>query len=210
METINQIIESTQEIKRSRSPHKQITDSDRMPARLRQLAGLMAGANREGTAKLFTPTQLYESALSYFKHVTNNPIQSPQIITGGQKAGTVVSIDKPRMPSIKALCLFMGVNSLYIDQLEASIKDKTDDLSNQYSIILTCIRDTIHVNRIENAAVREYDAAFIAKLEGIKDQVEHSGEIKQTYTSIVFQTRNVEDIQAQDVTNDARSALETL
>jgi hypothetical protein len=199
-----------QTTKQSRSPHKQITDSDQLPARLRQLAGLMANRNKEGTSKLFSPNELYTNALSYFTHITNSPIQSPQIITGGQKAGTVVTIDKPRMPSVKGLCLFMGVNSLYIDQLEASIKDKEDELSHQYSIILTCIRDTIHINRIENAAVREYDAAFIAKLEGIKDQVEHSGEIKQTYTSIVFQSRNVEDIQAQDVTNDARSALETL
>jgi hypothetical protein len=132
------------------------------------------------------------------------------MITAGQRAGEVIQVPKPRMPSIRALCLFAGVNSLYIDQLEASIKDKTDDLSNQYSIILMCIKDTIYANRIENAACREYDAMFIAKLEGIKDQVEHSGKIEQTYTHIVFQSKNVQDIDSEDVTNQANEAIEGL
>ena len=184
-----------QTIKHSRSPHKQITDSDKLPAILRQMAGL----NKEGTSKLFTPAQLYEGAMSYFKSVSNNPIVSKQIITGGQKAGDIVPLDKPRMPTLKGMCLHLGANSNYLNHLVDQIEGKEDELSKQYSIILTCIKDTIEVNWFENAAVREYDAVFISKLSGLTDKVEHSGEVKNTVTSITFTSRTVEDVEFSQV-----------
>jgi len=182
-------------IKHSRSPHKQITDSDKLPAILRQMAGL----NKEGTSKLFTPAQLYEGAMNYFKSVSVNPIISKQIITGGQKAGDIVPVDKPRMPTLKGMCLFLGVNSNYLNHLVDQIEGKEDELSKQYSIILMCIKDTIEVNWFENAAVREYDAMFIAKLSGLTDKVEHSGKIENMVTSITFTEKVIYDTEFEDV-----------
>lgn len=178
----------------SRSPHKKINDSDLLPFAFR-------GLNRKGTSKLFTPAQLFTKANDYFEATAHNPILSPQLLTGGQSAGTVIDVKKPRMYTIEGLCLYCKVNTKYLNDLEDQIKGKEDEESEQYSHVITYIRDVIRQQRFENAAVREFDAMFIAKLEGIKDSVEHSGEIKQTYTEIVFQTRQVEDIQATDVTN---------
>ena len=163
-----------------------------------------------GTSKIYTPEQLGIKALEYFEYCNNNPIKSSQLITGGQKAGDIKEVNKHRMYTIEGLCLHIGLNTKYLWQLEEQIKDKLDVDSIRYSNILNHIRDTIRTQRLELAAANELNPLIVSRIEGLKDSVEHSGEIKQTYTSIVFQTRNVEDIQSEDVTNEARSALETL
>lgn len=208
MQSIESVIEGTPEDRqRSRSPYKNMMqDSEQLPARLRQLAGL----NRTGTTKLFTPTQLYNEANEYFEKCSNNPILSEQLLTGGQRAGEVIQVRKPRMFTMQGLCLSMNINTQYIYDLGEQIKDKEDEASRQYSFVIAYIRETISQQRFENSAVREFDGAFIAKLEGLKDSIEHSGEIKQTYTSIVFQTRNVEEVAGEDVTDTAKDALSNL
>lgn len=202
METIEQIVENTPEYKEytkpSRSPHKQIDDLDKLPAILRQMAGL----NKAGTSKLFTPSQLYERALDYFKYVRNNPIVTKQLITAGQRAGEVVELEKPRLPTIKELCLHLGVNSNYINHLVDQVEGKEDEISKQYSIIITCIKDTIEVDWTQKAAVREYDSVFMSKLLGLSDKVEHSGEIKNTVTQIEFIQRSVEDTTYTEVQDE--------
>jgi hypothetical protein len=79
------------------------------------------------------------------------------------------------------------------------IGDKEDEESKQYSNIIAYIRNIISQQRYENAAVREFDGAFIAKLEGLTDKVEHSGEVKNTVTSITFVRQAVEDAEYTEV-----------
>jgi hypothetical protein len=181
--------------KRSRSPHKVISDNQELPPLLRQLAGL----NRAGTSKLFTPTELYFKALDYFKFVKETPIISKQLITAGQKAGEVVEIEKPRLPTLKEMCLHLGVNSNYLNHLTDQVEGKEDEINKQYSIILTCIKDTIETNWFQNAAVREYDSVFISKLAGLADKSESKIDVTNTVTSITFVRQAVEDADYTEV-----------
>jgi len=153
----------------------------------------------QGTKKLFTPEQLALNALEYFEYCQNNPIKSNQLITGGNKGGEVIQVDKPRMFTIEGLCLSMGVNTKYLYDLIDQVKDKTDIDSIRYSHTFNLIRETVRTQRFEYSAVREFDGAFIAKLEGLTDKVEHSGEVKNTVTSITFTPRTIEDADFSEV-----------
>jgi len=201
---IETIIENTPEYKArnkgidrpSRSPHKNmLADIDKIPETLRSLANL----NFEGTTKLFTPDQLYIKANEYFEHCVNNPIQSQQLITGGQSAGTVVPVSKPRLFTIEGYCIYLGVNRNYLEQLIKSIEGKKDEINTRYSCVINYIKTIISQQRFEFAAVREFDAMFIAKLEGLTDKIEHSGEVKNTVTSITFTPRTIEDAEFNEV-----------
>jgi hypothetical protein len=99
----------------------------------------------------------------------------------------------------------MGVNTKYLYDLVDQVKDKTDDESIRYSHVYALIREVVRTQRLENAAVREFDGAFIAKLEGLTDKVEHSGEVKNTVTSITFVRQAVEDAEYTEV----QEALDT-
>lgn len=198
-ESIEKVIESTPEYNllttQSRSPKKKFNDTNELPALLRQMAGL----NREGTSKLFTPAQLYSGALDYFKFCKENPIITKQLITAGQKAGEIVELEKPRLPTAKELCLHLGVNSNYINHLVDQTEGKEDETNKLYSIILTCIKDTIETNWYQNAAVREYDSVFIAKLAGLADKSESKIDVNNTVTSITFVRQAVEDADYTEV-----------
>lgn len=178
--------------KLSRSPHRIDNDSHLLPIAFRSL-------NRIGTKKLFTPAQLYQKANDYFEQCKHDPIYSPQLITGGQSAGTVIDVKKPRMFTIEGFCLFCQINTKYLNDLEDQIKGKEDDENVQYSHVIKYIRDIIRQQRFEFAAVREFDAMFIAKLEGLTDKVEHSGEVTNKVVSITFTSRTVEDADFSEV-----------
>ncbi len=156
---------------------------------------LLVGGNK----KLFTPEELSNLAVEYFTYCIDNPIKSNQLITGGNMGGKVVSVDKPRMFTVEGFCLFCGTNSKYLYHLEESVRDKTDDESIRYSNTINSIREVIRLQRFENAAVNEMNPMFIAKLEGLTDKVEHSGEVKNTVTSITFVRQAVEDADYTEV-----------
>lgn len=167
---------------------------------------LIPGSN----TKKYTPEQLLTGANEYFQYCIDNPIKSPQLLTGGMKAGDIKDVNKPQMFMLEGLCIWIGTNTQYLYDIEQSIKDKTDEDSLRYSFVIKYVRDVIRLQRVTLAAANELNPLIVSRIEGLKDSVEHSGEIKQTYTSIVFQTRNVEEVTGEDVTDQARTALDAL
>ena len=154
-----------------------------------------------GKKKIFTPEQLKDHAIEYFKYCTDNPIRSNQLITSGQLGGTVVAVDKPRMFTVEGFCLWCGINTKYLYQLDEQVRDKNDEESLRYSYIISYIRETIRSQRFELAAVNEINPMFVSKLEGLTDKVEHSGEVKNTVTHIEFVQRSIEDTTFTEVSD---------
>jgi len=76
--------------------------------------------------------------------------------------------------------------------------------------VIKYIHDCIRLQRVTLAAANELNPLIVSRIEGLKDSIEHSGEVKQTYTSIVFQSRTIEDQTGEDVTNQAQILLENL
>lgn len=165
---------------------------------------------RTGTDRLFTPDQLLTRSLDYFQYCIEHPIKSNQLLTGGQNAGQVIVVDKPRMFTIERLCIYLGVNVKYIIHLDEQIKDKTDVDSIRYSNTIEYIRNTIRTQRLELAAANELNALIVSRIEQLNERVDISGKIENTITSIVFQSRTIQDIQSEDVTDTAQTYLEEL
>ncbi len=169
------------------------------PIELTPMQKRLLNLNRAGTQKLFTPVQLLQNVTLYIQHCKDNPIQSSQLLTGGQKAGTVTVVDKPRMLTIEGFCLFCGVNTKYLNELNEQVKDKEDEISIQYSYIIRYIYDVIRCQRLELAAANELNALIVSRIENLNEKIEHSGEVKQTITQINFIQRSVEDTTYKEV-----------
>jgi len=188
-------IETTQDKSLTRSPNKQQTNIELLSPKLRQLAGL----NREGTTRLYSPQQLFDKANEYFKSVFDDKIESEQLLTGGQNAGQIAIVNKPRMPMLEDLCLFLGLNSKYITHLEDQVKDRTDVDSQLYSNIIQYIRDTIRVKRLQLAAANELNALIVSRIDNLNEKVELSGKIENMVTSITFTEKVIYDTEFEDV-----------
>ena len=189
MEDIRTILAST-----SRSPNKQ-SNPEQLPAIMRQLAGL----NRAGTSRLFTPEQLLMVVNEYATYVSNNPIKSNQLITGGAKGGSVIPVDKPRMMLISDLCSRIGINKGYINDLEYQIEGKEDESSKQYSVILSYMRDLMQAWNIQHAGSGDINAMIVARVEQLTDKSESKVDVTNTVTSITFVRQAVEDADYTEV-----------
>jgi len=188
-------IETTQDKSLTRSPNKKQTNIELLSPKLRQLAGL----NREGTTRLYSPQQLFDKANEYFKSVFEDKIESEQLLTGGQNAGQIAIVNKPRMPMLEDLCLFLGLNSKYITHLEDQVKDRTDIDSQLYCNIIQYIRDTIRVKRLQLAAANELNALIVSRIDNLNEKVELSGKIENMVTSITFTEKVIYDTEFEDV-----------
>ena len=198
MADIKTIIEDTPEYKLlSRSPNKPETNIELLSPKLRMLAGL----NREGTTRLYTPQILFDKANEYFKSVFEDKIESEQLLTGGQNAGTIAIVNKQRMPMLEDLCLFLGLNSKYITHLEEQVKDKIDIDSQLYCNIIQYIRDTIRVKRLQLAAANELNALIVSRIDNLNEKVELSGKLENVVTSITFSAHTIHDAEFSEVNN---------
>ena len=124
--------------------------------------------SKHGRDKLFTtPELLWETACEYFEWIDENPLI--QIDYRGKDADKV-ELPHTRPYTIQGLCLYLDCNTAYFRQFEASLKDKDDDISNNFSTIITRINETIYKQKFEGAACGFYNANIIARDLGLSDK----------------------------------------
>ncbi len=120
--------------------------------------------SKHGRDKLFTtPELLWEAACEYFQWCEKNPIQDTRSF--GQR-----KVQRPF--TIQGLTAYLNCNSVYFYQFEKSLKEKTDQMSKDFSQILTDIRDTIYRQKFENAAIGVYKENIIARDLGLTDKAD--------------------------------------
>lgn len=115
--------------------------------------------------KYLTSDELWSACVEYFIWATENPLFITKTFNC---AGEIVlkQIPKPRIFSIKALCLFIGVptNSWYVLRHD-----------EEYADIVTKILDVIYCQKFESAAVDIFNPSIVAKDLGLSDRHELSG-----------------------------------
>lgn len=137
--------------------------------------------SKHGMDKLFTsPDLLWEAACEYFQWATDNPINEVDF-----RGKDVRRVDIPRMRAftLKGLCLYLGCNSKYFNDLRDSLKGKEDDISKGFAEVITRIEYTIYEQKFSGAAIGLFNQNIIARDLGLvdKNQFEHfDGEIKVT------------------------------
>lgn len=170
----------------------------------------MLNLTQDGRPRKFTADELLQGAMNYFEHCNNNPIQVSEIIKGGNNAGKLTTRPVKQMFMIEGLCVYLGINTKYLAQMLDNIKDRTDEESVRLTNVIKYIHDCIRLQRVTLAAANELNPLIVSRIEGLKDSIEHSGEVKQTYTSIIFQSRTIEDQDCKDLTAEAQNYLANL
>lgn len=129
--------------------------------------------NFSGKPKKFTPDSLWKSACDYFKWIDDNPFYE-QDFRG--KDATEVSLRKMRPYTIHGLCVFLGVNTKYFNDLRYGIEGKEDEDSRRYSEVITRIYDIVYEQKFSGAAVGFFQQNIIARDLGMTEKSETKSE----------------------------------
>lgn len=152
-----------------------------------------------GRDKIFkSPNDLWEAACEYFEWVEDNPLWEYKV---AQYQGAPVSMEVPKMRAmtIDGLCMFLGVNSVYLNHFEARL-DLTTKEGEDFSKVIGEIKTTIRNQKLEGAAADLLNANIIARELGLKDktETEHSGQMTMNH-------RDVSDLTDEEIENELKS-----
>lgn len=121
--------------------------------------------SKHGRDKIFSsPDILWEEACKYFEWVDEHPLIGADVVKSGLDAGRILSIPFMRAYTLKGLCLFLDVNEVYFNQF--------NDEKNDFSKVITRIRDIIYTQKFTGAAANLLNPNIIARDLGLSDKSE--------------------------------------
>lgn len=123
--------------------------------------------SKHGRDKLFaTADLLWEASCDYFQWCDDNPLKEEKIFHY-QGVTSKDTMDKMRAYTITALCLYLNCNTQYFNNFESNNKENED-----FSVILTRIRETIYSQKFVGAAADLLNPSIIARDLGLADKQE--------------------------------------
>lgn len=154
--------------------------------------------SKHGRDKLFaTPELMWEAATEYFNWCDTNPWIKFEPIKSGDMCGQLVEIPTAIPYTMEGLCGYLDCNKAYFSQFEAAIADKEDDISKDFSKVITRIRETLYQQKFTGASVGAFNASIIARDLGLTD--------KQDLTTNGKDVNNVLEIRVVDMKNSPDS-----
>jgi len=121
-----------------------------------QLWEMIGTSNQKGVMDAQT---LWNGAKEYFKWADEHPIELSRTLTSGKEAGKIVTEEKIRPYSVKALCMYLGLTQEYLKDVRNS-QDKNSD----FYIAVENILLIVWVQNSEMATIGEFNPVFTAKL----------------------------------------------
>ena len=135
--------------------------------------------SKHGRDRLFaTPDLMWEAACEYFQWCEDNPFYESEQKKGNtnlkietklsKKAiesltDNIVLLPKMRPYTLHGLCRYLDCNTLYFDQFEKSLANKENQLSKDFSLVITRIRETIYEQKFSGAASGFLNPNIIAR-----------------------------------------------
>lgn len=139
--------------------------------------------SKHGRDKLFeSPELLWEAACEYFQWCEDNPLKE---LDFRGKDATEVVLPKMRAFTMQGLCLFLDCNTVYFNQFESALKEKNDDVSKDFSKVVTRIRETIYNQKFTGAAAGFLNANIIARDLGLSDKTDSN--VKLTGSKVIIE-----------------------
>lgn len=123
---------------------------------------------KDGRELIFaTPEDLLTKAYEYFDWCKENPMYKREAIKSGIKAGDIIKIEVDRPYTIEGLCVYaeISVSTFY------NYEEREDFLQ-----VVTHVREVIRQNQLEGAMVEAYSPNIVARLLGLSDKRELTGE----------------------------------
>lgn len=130
--------------------------------------------SKHGADAIFqSPKVMFEACMEYFEETSKRKWFKNEAIKGGKDTGKIVEVPTETPFSISGLCIFLGVNSRYLEQFEESEIYKNN---KDFSTIITRVRDIIDTQQFEGATVGAFNPNIIARKLGLVDKsnIDHS------------------------------------
>lgn len=139
--------------------------------------------SKHGRDKLFeSPELLWDAACEYFEWCEDNPLKE---LDFRGKDATEVVLPKMRAFTMQGLCLFLDCNTVYFNHFESALKEKNDDVSKDFSKVVTRIRETIYNQKFTGAAAGFLNANIIARDLGLSDKTDSN--VKLTGSKVIIE-----------------------
>lgn len=123
-----------------------------------------------GRKTLFeSPELMWDAACEYFEWCVKHPLKEKDFRGGMAKR---VTLDKMRPFTMEGLCSYLDCNTQYFNQFEKALKDREDDLSKDFSWIVTRIKETVFNQQFTGAASGFLNPNIIARRNGLADKQE--------------------------------------
>ena len=114
-----------------------------------------------------SPELLLDEAYKSFDWCKNNPFYKREVLKGGIQAGRIIKVEVDRPYTIEGLCVFVGISV----QTFSNYGEREDFFG-----VVTHIREIIRQNQLEGAMVEAYSPNIVARLLGLSDKRELTGE----------------------------------
>lgn len=160
---------------------------------------------KHGRDKLFsTPDLLWTAATEYFQWCDDNPWIKNEAIKSGDLAGQIIKVPTSRPYTIKALCLYLGVNAQYFTDFKNGLKPNEKDIDKDFSLVITRIEETIYTQKFEGATVGTFNANIIARDLGLTDkkELDHTTKGESINKITDLSTLSLEELQSLKAIHD--------
>ncbi len=128
--------------------------------------------SKHGRDKIFTtPKILWDAACEYFQYLDDNPLQQEELVKY-KDYYEYASINKMRPYTLTGLCLYLDVNVQYFTDFEKGLSKDDNELSKDFSLVCTRIRETIYAQKFEGAAAGFLNPSIIARDLGLQDKTD--------------------------------------
>lgn len=133
--------------------------------------------SKHGRDKIFeTPDILFEACCEYFTWCEDNSLLEHDYVG---KDAVEINRRKMRAFTIQGLCIFLHVNTDYFSDFKDNLKGKNDDLSKDFSRIITQVMDIIYNQKFTGAAAGFLNPNIIARDLGLADKKEQIHKIEE-------------------------------
>ena len=138
---------------------------------------------KHGRDKIFsTPEQLRTAAYEYFEWVDSNPLKKQEVkvvnIGDYQSDTKIVETDLLRPYTLKNLCLFLGVHSIYFSDFKSRLKPDESKLDKEFSEVIAHVEEVIYSQKFEGASIGAFNPNIIARDLGLADKSEVNANVK--------------------------------
>lgn len=106
---------------------------------------------------------MFEAACEYFQWCDDNPWQKNEALKGGEMAGEIIQVPTQRPYTLQGLCHYLDCNTDYFTNFS---KDCSDDFSR----VITHMKEIIYRQKFEGASVGAFNANIIARDLGLAEK----------------------------------------
>ena len=142
--------------------------------------------SKHGRKRLFeSPELLWEAASEYFEWCDEHPYLKQEQKKGNtiipkdaklspdefkEVSNPIAEIPTQRPYTMQGLCLYLDCGINYFNQFEESLREKKDELSKDFSLTITRIRQIVQDRQVSGGLTGSYNPMLIARLLGLKEK----------------------------------------